>query len=99
MAREGLRFTQYYSGAPVCAPSRWMLMTGKHAGHSYIQGNYEMGGFEDTSEGGNCHFMKTHTLLLVYQHPKNSGQIAVRTGALKGIRKNMKKSCRTMKTL
>lgn len=52
MAREGLRFTQHYSGAPVCAPSRCMLMTGKHAGHSYIRGNYEMGGFEDANEGG-----------------------------------------------
>lgn len=52
MAQEGLRFTQHYSGAPVCAPSRCMLMTGKHAGHSYIRGNYEMGGFEDSSEGG-----------------------------------------------
>jgi arylsulfatase A-like enzyme len=52
MAQEGLRFTQHYSGAPVCAPSRCMLMTGKHAGHSYIRGNYEMGGFEDVNEGG-----------------------------------------------
>ena len=52
MAQEGIRFTQHYSGAPVCAPSRAMLMTGKHGGHSYIRGNYEMGGFEDSTEGG-----------------------------------------------
>src|SRR5687768_16709174 len=52
MAKEGMRFTQHYSGAPVCAPSRAMLMTGKHGGHSYIRGNYEMGGFEDSTEGG-----------------------------------------------
>ncbi|HKO81410.1 MAG TPA: sulfatase-like hydrolase/transferase, partial [Chitinophagaceae bacterium] len=52
MAKEGTRFTQHYSGAPVCAPSRAMLMTGKHGGHSYIRGNYEMGGFEDSTEGG-----------------------------------------------
>jgi arylsulfatase A-like enzyme len=52
MAREGMRFTQHYSSAPVCAPSRCMLMTGKHAGHSYIRGNYEMGGFTDSTEGG-----------------------------------------------
>lgn len=52
MAQEGMRFTQHYSGAPVCAPSRCMLMTGKHGGHSYIRGNYELGGFEDNTEGG-----------------------------------------------
>lgn len=52
MAGEGMRFTQHYSGAPVCAPSRAMLMTGKHGGHSYIRGNYELGGFEDSTEGG-----------------------------------------------
>jgi arylsulfatase A len=52
MAQEGMRFTQHYSGAPVCAPSRAMLMTGKHAGHAYIRGNYELGGFGDDEEGG-----------------------------------------------
>lgn len=52
LAREGIRFTQHYSGAPVCAPARCMLMTGKHAGHSYIRGNYELGGFPDSLEGG-----------------------------------------------
>jgi arylsulfatase A-like enzyme len=52
MAKEGMRFTQHYSSAPVCAPSRCMLMTGKHPGHSYIRGNYELGGFEDQLEGG-----------------------------------------------
>ncbi len=52
MANEGMRFTQHYSGAPVCAPSRCMLLTGKHAGHSYIKGNYELGGFKDEQEGG-----------------------------------------------
>ncbi len=52
MAKEGMRFTQHYASAPVCAPSRAMLLTGKHAGHSYIRGNYELGGFEDNNEGG-----------------------------------------------
>lgn len=52
LAAEGMRFTQHYSSAPVCAPSRCMLMTGKHGGHSYIRGNYELGGFTDSTEGG-----------------------------------------------
>lgn len=52
MAAEGMRFTQHYTGTPVCAPARCMLMTGKHAGHSYIRGNYELGGFADSSERG-----------------------------------------------
>ncbi|MEY3920756.1 MAG: hypothetical protein RL634_517 [Bacteroidota bacterium] len=52
LAKEGIRFTQHYSSAPVCAPSRCMLMTGKNPGHTYIRGNYEMGGFEDEKERG-----------------------------------------------
>lgn len=52
MAREGLRFTQHYTGTPVCAPARCMLLTGRHGGHSYIRGNYELGGFTDSLEGG-----------------------------------------------
>jgi arylsulfatase A-like enzyme len=39
MAREGMRFTQHYSGNAVCAPSRCCLMTGKHPGHAYIRSN------------------------------------------------------------
>ncbi len=39
MAREGMRFTQFYAGAPVCAPSRSVLMTGQHHGHTRVRGN------------------------------------------------------------
>lgn len=42
LAREGMLFTQHYAGAPVCAPSRCALMTGKHTGHSVIRGNSEV---------------------------------------------------------
>jgi len=43
LASEGMRFTQHYSGSPVCAPSRCVLLTGKHSGHAYIRGNDEWG--------------------------------------------------------
>ena len=39
MAAEGTRFTDVYAGAPVCAPCRCVLMTGKHAGHAYVRSN------------------------------------------------------------
>ncbi|MBI9064947.1 MAG: arylsulfatase [Marinilabiliaceae bacterium] len=41
LAKEGVIFTQHYSGAPVCAPSRCVLLTGKHPGHAQIRGNDE----------------------------------------------------------
>ena len=42
LAREGMLFTQHYSGATVCAPSRCSLMTGKHTGHAVVRGNSEV---------------------------------------------------------
>lgn len=39
MANEGMRFTQFYAGATVCAPSRSVLMTGFHHGHTRVRGN------------------------------------------------------------
>jgi uncharacterized sulfatase len=39
MAAEGMRFTQFYAGSTVCAPSRCVLMTGLHTGHCHIRGN------------------------------------------------------------
>ncbi len=42
LADEGMRFTQHYSGSPVCAPSRCVLLTGLHTGHAYIRDNDEM---------------------------------------------------------
>ncbi len=39
MAKQGMRFTQAYAGSTVCAPSRCVLMTGKHTGHAHVRGN------------------------------------------------------------
>ena len=41
LASNGMIFTDHYTGAPVCAPARYSLLTGKHMGHSYIRGNDE----------------------------------------------------------
>src|SRR4051794_27953685 len=34
LATEGTRFTHYYAGSTICAPSRAALMTGLHTGHT-----------------------------------------------------------------
>jgi arylsulfatase A-like enzyme len=39
LAQDGIKFTNFYAGAPVCAPSRASLMTGMHQGHAVIRGN------------------------------------------------------------
>ena len=43
LAAHGLKFTQHYAGAPVCAPSRAALMTGRDIGHGWVRGNFEKG--------------------------------------------------------
>lgn len=77
LAREGIRFTQHYTGAPVCAPARCMLMTGKHAGHSYVRGNYELGGFADSTEGGQMPLPES-----AFTIPKMMKQAGYTTGAV-----------------
>ncbi|MEM7415647.1 MAG: arylsulfatase [Gemmatimonadota bacterium] len=52
LAADGVRFTQHYSGSPVCAPSRATLMTGLHTGHTQIRDNHEVGGYPDPLELG-----------------------------------------------
>jgi arylsulfatase A len=42
LAREGIRFTNYYAGSTVCAPSRAALMMGQHTGHVWIRGNAQI---------------------------------------------------------
>jgi arylsulfatase A len=39
LAAEGMKFTQFYAGANVCAPARSTLMTGLHTGHTPVRNN------------------------------------------------------------
>jgi len=77
LAAEGMKFTQHYSGSPVCAPSRCVLLTGKHTGHSYIRSNKEMGGWGPDEPEGQLHIpAETVTLAKLL---KNAGYT---TGAM-----------------
>ena len=42
LAKQGMSFTRNYSGNAVCAPSRCVLITGKHPGHAFIRNNGEV---------------------------------------------------------
>ena len=42
LASEGIKFTQHYSGSTVCAPTRSVLMSGLHTGHTPVRGNKEI---------------------------------------------------------
>ncbi|MCP4888522.1 MAG: arylsulfatase [Planctomycetaceae bacterium] len=42
IASEGVTFTDYYAGSTVCAPTRCVLMTGMHTGHTFVRGNREV---------------------------------------------------------
>jgi len=42
LAKQGMRLTQHYAGNAVCAPSRCVLLTGKHPGHAWVRDNSEM---------------------------------------------------------
>jgi arylsulfatase A-like enzyme len=39
IAAEGIRFTNALAGAPTCAPTRSVLMTGQHLGHTTVRRN------------------------------------------------------------
>lgn len=74
LAKEGMLFTQHYSGAPVCAPARASLLTGKHGGHSSIRGN------DEWAERGNVwdylEMLKDSTLEGQRPMPKSTTTIA-----------------------
>jgi arylsulfatase A len=64
LAAEGVKLTQFYSGAPTCAPSRCVLMSGKHLGHADIRGNRQASlSFPEYKEGGQ-HPIDADTVLM-----------------------------------
>lgn len=52
LAAAGTRVTQHYAGAPVCAPSRSVLLTGQHSGHTVVRNNWEAGGWGEHEPEG-----------------------------------------------
>ncbi|MCA8986750.1 MAG: arylsulfatase [Planctomycetaceae bacterium] len=52
MCREGMQFTDHYSGSCVCAPTRCVLMTGLHTGHCRRRDNQAAAARDQTDENG-----------------------------------------------
>lgn len=51
MAKEGMIFTNHYSGSAVSSPSRSCLLTGLHSGHTFVRANYEIASKDPLEEG------------------------------------------------
>lgn len=67
----GMKFTQHYSGSPVSGPSRCVLMTGMHTGHSQVRGNDEV---EARGE------VWSHAAML--ENPELEGQVPLKEGTM-----------------
>lgn len=68
LASQGTRFTRHYSGAPVCAPARCILMTGKHGGNAEIRGNRQAKrSFPEFKEGQHPISAEAVTMAEVFQ--------------------------------
>ena len=79
LAKNGLMFTNFYSGSPVCAPSRSILLTGLHGGHTKIRGNHEYGSRGDVWDYKKCLMIqkpwKNLKILLVSNYDLNNNQL------------------------
>lgn len=69
LCKQGIHFTQSYSGSPVSAPARCVMMTGLHTGHSQIRRNEEMAFRGATSDHDS-----------MYVHPSLEGQAPLEKG-------------------
>ena len=72
LASEGIRFTNFYSGSPVCAPARSVLMTGQHTGHTTVRGNFGRNGVVGLG-GGNGRVPLDDEDVTVAEILKNAG--------------------------
>ena len=79
LAAEGLRFTSCYSGSPVCAPARSVLMTGQHTGHTTVRGNFGIGGVKGLG-GGNGRVPLYDADVTVAEVLKTAGYVTGMTG-------------------
>jgi arylsulfatase A len=52
LAKEGMRFTQHYSGSPVCAPARSTFLEGKSTRTNIVRENWEEGDFTPSGKEG-----------------------------------------------
>ncbi|TVS14505.1 MAG: sulfatase [Planctomycetaceae bacterium] len=83
MARQGIRYTDAYAGSTVCAPSRSVLMTGQHTGHTTVRGNTGRpghGGVPCTGGGGGMRVPLTEDDITVAQVLKDAGYVTGITG-------------------
>ena len=81
MAAEGMRFTQCYAGACVCAPSRSVLMTGQHTGHTRVRENKcRVGGVRDEITGGRARLPLRPEDVTVAEVLKQAGYVTGITG-------------------
>jgi len=79
MAKEGMRFTQCYAGSTVCAPSRSVLMTGKHKGHTTVRGNKGVSGVKG-SGGAKGRIPLRANDVTVAEVLKSAGYVTAMTG-------------------
>jgi len=79
MAQEGIRFAQCYTGSPVCAPSRSVLMTGMHTGHTTVRGNFGKTGVVGLGGGKGRVPLKAEDYT-VAEMMKNAGYVTGMTG-------------------
>lgn len=80
LSASGMLFTQHYSGSPVSAPSRCVLLTGKHTGHSQVRGNDEWG---DRGDVWNYRAMIADSTL-EGQRPLETGTVTIASLLKKG---------------